>query len=198
MSRDRTQSAPSCVQCRRPLESRRIARWAEPVLELPGVVLLDAVDGEGCEPCDVWVSRAIPNPSGLAVAAALARVARRERLDAAAIRFLRLQLDMGVAELADAIGARPEYLARWEGAVTPMSESAERLLRALIVRRLQPPHAPPARPLTPFQAATVPLDPPPPRTASLAFRLDAVGRWIHDPADRLAPSRRTHAARRAT
>ncbi|MCW5891243.1 MAG: helix-turn-helix domain-containing protein [bacterium] len=170
------------------------------MLDLPGVVLLDAVEADGCVPCDVWTARVVPNMTDLATAAALARVTCRERLDAAAIRFLRAQLGLGIAELAEAIGTRPEYLARWEAAMIPMSESAERLLRVLVARRVQAmhPHIP-VRAITPFAAATVPLDPPPPRTASIALRLDATARrWIHDAADRLAPARRTLGSLRST
>lgn len=168
-------------------------RYAEPVLDLPAVVLLDAVTVAACIRCGAWASRTVPHLDDLAVAAAVARVLRRERLDGPAVRFLRQQLRLTVGELAEAIASRPEHVARWDAGTSPITESADRLLRVLVVRRLhEPRHAGPAGRLTPFEVATIPLDPPPPRTAPLAFRLDATGRhWMLDTADRLAPARGT-------
>jgi DNA-binding transcriptional regulator YiaG len=171
-----------------------VPRYAEPVLDLPSIVLLDAVVVSACMRCGAWASRTVPHLDDLAVAAAVARVLRRERLDGPTIRFLRRQLRLSVGELAEAIGARTEHVARWDAGTSPITESADRLLRVLVVRRLHEPQRPGPvdRRLTPFQVATIPLDPPPPRTAPLAFRLDATGRhWMLDTADRLAPARGT-------
>jgi DNA-binding transcriptional regulator YiaG len=197
MAHDLKRRPEQCDRCEGPLESRAIPRWVEPIIELPGVVLLDAVTVQACVTCEHWASPDVPDVEALATAAALARVRRSERLDAAAIRFLRRRLGLSRTELADALGMRPEHVARWEGAVAAMSEPAEKLLRVLVVQRLQEssPDAGPGRRSTPFEVATVVLHPPP-RTARLTFRLDATRtRWVPDAADFLAPARRTLAPR---
>lgn len=196
MSEDPGPAPAQCDQCAGPLASRAVPRWLDPVIELPGVVLLDAVTVLACDACERWVSRSVPDVEALATAAALARVRRRERLDAPALRFLRRRLGLGRAELADALGVRPDLVARWESGVAAMSEPAEKLLRVLVVQRLQDPaHTGPGPRSTPFEVATVGLHAPP-RTARLTFRRDATRtRWVLDPADFLAPTRRALAPR---
>jgi len=80
---------------------------------------------------------AIEDEAGLADAIAAAVLAVDRRLAGDEFRFLRVRLDLSLAELSALFGIAEEKLGRWERDEAAIAGSADRLLRALYVERTQ-------------------------------------------------------------
>jgi DNA-binding transcriptional regulator YiaG len=59
----------------------------------------------------------------------------RSRLHGSEIRFLRKYLGHSGAEAASALSVTPETMSRWENDKVPISQSAERFLRLMVVNQ---------------------------------------------------------------
>ena len=88
-----------------------------PLRGLP-TVLVTGIEGQKC--------------SGL-VAGLL--VQKSERLSGAEARFLRKWLGWSGQDTADRLGFTPETVSRWENDKVPISETADKLLRSLVLAR---------------------------------------------------------------
>lgn len=77
----------------------------------------------------------LPKIEQLHRAIALGVVAKRPRLTAAEIRFLRKYLGWSGAAFAKHMGVTPESVSRWENDREQMGAVADRLLRLMVVTR---------------------------------------------------------------
>lgn len=84
----------------------------------------------------------IPNIEGLHRALALAIAGKEPRLSAEEIRFLRKYIGLSSGDFAQHIGVAPETVSRWENGKSPMSLTADRLLRMLVLTRQPVSHYP--------------------------------------------------------
>lgn len=75
------------------------------------------------------------------ITAALA--AKTARLEPRELRFIRTELGLTQAELAERLGKDVQAVGRWERGEHPMDRTAETLLRVLAFQHLDPARAPP-------------------------------------------------------
>jgi transcriptional regulator with XRE-family HTH domain len=98
-------------------------------VEIDGVSFLTDDSGES-------VVR-IPNINGLHQAIALGIVSRRHAMSGKELRFLRTEMAMTQAELADMIHREPLTISRWERNESPIDSNAETLIRAYAIEVLR-------------------------------------------------------------
>jgi transcriptional regulator with XRE-family HTH domain len=123
---------PQCAICGGQVKWKLVHRYRDDeFLGVPGAILVDSVREGRCLDCGDRPIR-IPDPRGLVVAAALARVQRPVRLRGREVRFLRGALGWQAKELAEQLGVRPETVSRWEAGKEVIGPTSEKLLRLLI------------------------------------------------------------------
>jgi putative zinc finger/helix-turn-helix YgiT family protein len=97
-------------------------------------ITLQNVEVRRCEECgeDEVV---IPKIDLLHQAIATSLIAKRNRLTAAEVRFLRKYLGWSGVDFARHMGVAPETVSRWENGREPIGGVAERLLRLMVATR---------------------------------------------------------------
>src|SRR5665213_3574315 len=78
----------------------------------------------------------IPNVNGLHKAIALGIVSRKHGISGQEIRFLRTEMGLTQAELANTIHREALTVSRWERNETPIDANAETLIRMLAIQEL--------------------------------------------------------------
>ena len=121
-----------CEHCGGRLQTRTLPEYRDPVLGIPGAVLIDAVEETRCGKCGKRHSIIIPDLEGLIRVAAVTRVKHPLKLSGTDIRFLRSAMDWTAKMLADRISVRKESVSRWENDREVISETTEKLLRMVI------------------------------------------------------------------
>ena len=104
-----------------------------PLRALPSVQV-SGIEGRRCQGCGA-VKYAIPKMEELFRVVATLLVHKRERLTGAEARFLRKWLGWSGQDTADRLGFTPEHVSRWENGKVPISETADKLLRSLVLVR---------------------------------------------------------------
>ncbi len=79
----------------------------------------------------------IPNINGLHRAIAQTILARTSSMSGAELRFIRTEMGMTQAELADIVHREPLAVSRWERGERPIDENAEALIRLHAMERLE-------------------------------------------------------------
>lgn len=98
---------------------------------LPGVMLFNVAVAR-CTACgETEVS--IPMIVDLHRKLAWKVVEKKGRLTPHEVRFLRKHLGLSSADFAAHMGTRPETVSRWENGSAPIGETADRLLRLMVV-----------------------------------------------------------------
>ncbi len=121
-----------CEQCGQTLRDELVAEYEEELLGLNGVVLIRSVHRRVCDGCGECLL-SIPNLTGLIAAVALVRAMQPWPVAGKDIAFLRQAMELTGRELAEALGVAPESLSRWENDKQPMSATAEKALRLMVV-----------------------------------------------------------------
>jgi DNA-binding transcriptional regulator YiaG len=98
---------------------------------IDGVNLLADDAGERC--------MVIPNINGLHKAIAHGIVVRRESMSGRELRFIRTEMGMTQAELANMLHREPLAVSRWERAESPIDANAEALVRLYAIQELKLP-----------------------------------------------------------
>ncbi len=115
-----------CIRCGTPMDQRRDS---VPYDALPGTILVGVPVSE-CPECGE-TEVGIPRMAKLDRTLAKMVVEQESRLTPDEIRFLRKYLGLSGRDLAARMGVSPETVSRWENDRQPMSETNERLLRAI-------------------------------------------------------------------
>jgi len=121
-------------RCRRcgeeygPSESVTVPLRALPTVQVTGI------EGKRCSGCGD-LKYGVPNMEELFRVVAGLLVQKPERLSGAEARFLRKWLGWSGQDTADRLGFTPEHVSRWENDKVPMSETADKLLRSLVLAR---------------------------------------------------------------
>jgi putative transcriptional regulator len=97
-------------------------------------VTLVNVEVRRCQSCGEW-EVVIPKLEQLHRVLAQTVAQAKSRLRGSEIRFLRKYLGYSGAEAADALSVTPETMSRWENDKVPISQSAERFLRLMVVNQ---------------------------------------------------------------
>ncbi len=121
-----------CIACGAKMTTKR-ENFKYDASGLPGMTLVN-VKVSRCRGCGEH-EVAIPRIEQLHKQMAYAVVAKRARLSAPEIRFLRRYLNWSGADFAAHLGTTPETASRWENGRTPMGIQADRLLRSMVVHR---------------------------------------------------------------
>lgn len=102
----------------------------EHIEDLGGLVVKvkDAVIVQRCSACGEEMT-AIPDPEGLARAAAMARALNPIALSGKEVRFMRRVLDMTQKEFAEKMELAPETVSRWENDRNGVGGMSEKLVR---------------------------------------------------------------------
>jgi DNA-binding transcriptional regulator YiaG len=79
----------------------------------------------------------VPDPEGLQIAVAVARVTVPHRLSGSEIRILRKAMGMQARALAEFLDVTPETFSRWENDREPIGTNPERLLRLRVYQTLR-------------------------------------------------------------
>lgn len=122
----------TCIECGSKMTTKR-ENFKYDASGLPGVTLVN-VKISRCLGCGAY-EVAIPRIEQLHEQMAYAVVAKRARLSAHEISFLRRFLGWSGADFAAHLGTTPETASRWENGRTPMGIQADRLLRSMVVHR---------------------------------------------------------------
>ena len=122
-----------CDACGGPMISAR-ENYNYAACGLPHVTLV-GVEVRRCKACGEH-EVVLPKIEQLHQAIALGVVAKRPRLTAPEIRFLRKYLGWSGAGFARHMGVTPESVSRWENDRDPMGAVADRLLRLMVVTRV--------------------------------------------------------------
>lgn len=104
-----------------------------PLRALP-TVLVSGITGQTCSGCGD-LKYGVPNMEDLFRVIAGQLVQKSERLSGAEARFLRKWLGWSGQDTADRLGFTPEHVSRWENDKVLISETADKLLRSLVVAR---------------------------------------------------------------
>ncbi len=104
-----------------------------PLRVLPTVVVT-GIEGRKCSGCGD-LKYGLPNMEQLFRVVAGLLVQKPERLSGAEARFLRKWLGWSGQDTADRLGFTPETVSRWENDKVPISETADKLLRSLVMAR---------------------------------------------------------------
>lgn len=121
-----------CDACGKPVTSAR-ENYSYSASGLPYVTLV-GVEIRRCEACGEH-EVVIPKIEQLHRAIALAVVAKRPRLTAAEVRFLRKYLGWSGVDFAKHMGVTAESVSRWENEREQMNPVADRLLRLMVMTR---------------------------------------------------------------
>jgi putative zinc finger/helix-turn-helix YgiT family protein len=121
-----------CDACGKPMTSAR-ENYSYTASGLPYVTLV-GVEVRRCKACGEQ-EVVLAKIEQLHRAIALAVVAKRPRLTAAEVRFLRKYLGWSGADFAKHMGVTAESVSRWENDREQMSPVADRLLRLMIATR---------------------------------------------------------------
>ena len=122
-----------CLNCGASMETRR-ENYHYTASGLPHVTLLQ-VEVSRCPSCgETEVS--IPRIEALHRTIAAALIRKRARLAPEEIRYLRKYLGWSGVDFAAHMGVTPETVSRWEHGTTPMGNTADRLLRLLVVSQV--------------------------------------------------------------
>jgi putative zinc finger/helix-turn-helix YgiT family protein len=121
-----------CPACDKPMTSAR-ENYNYSACGLPHVTL-KGVEVRRCGACGEH-EVVIPRMAELHQAIAMAVVAKRARLTAAEVKFLRKHLGWSGVELAKHMGVAAETVSRWENGREPMGAVADRLLRLMVVNQ---------------------------------------------------------------
>lgn len=111
-----------------PLEQVTVPLRALPTVQVCGI------EGQRCSSCGD-LSYQLPNMEELLRVVALLLVHKTERLSGAEARFLRKWLGWSGQDTAEKLGFTPEHVSRWENDKVPISETADKLLRSLVLVR---------------------------------------------------------------
>jgi len=117
-----------CVHCRAETNEQR---RDVPYDSLPGTTLID-VPVHVCPECGETYT-GIPKMAELDRTLVEMVISQDSRLTPDEIAFVRKYLGLSGRDLAARMGVAPETVSRWENGKQTMSESHERLLRALVV-----------------------------------------------------------------
>lgn len=115
-------------------------RYAESGLDniiIEGVQFLADDNGEDCI--------TIPNVNGLHKAIATAIVTRHASMSGRELRFLRTEMGMTQAELAEMLHRESLQVSRWERAESPLDANAETIVRLYAIQALNLPDTPDVR-----------------------------------------------------
>ena len=104
-----------------------------PLRALP-TVKVSGVDGNRCLSCGDLRYR-LQNMEELFRVVAGLLVHKPERLSGSEARFLRKWLGWSGQDTAEKLGFTPEHVSRWENDKVPISETADKLLRSLVLVR---------------------------------------------------------------
>lgn len=104
-----------------------------PLRALPTVVVT-GIEGRKCSGCGD-LKYGLPNMEELFRVVAGLLVQKPERLSGPEARFLRKWLGWSGQDTADRLGFTPETVSRWENDKVPISETADKLLRSLVMAR---------------------------------------------------------------
>lgn len=104
-----------------------------PLRALPTVQIM-GIEGQRCSGCGD-LKYGVPNMEELFRVVAGLLVHKNERLSGAEARFLRKWLGWSGQDTADRLGFTPEHVSRWENDKVPISETADKLLRSLVLAR---------------------------------------------------------------
>ena len=121
-----------CDACGEPMTSAR-ENYSYTASGLPYVTLV-GVEIRRCKACGEH-EVVIPKIEQLHRAIAVAVVAKRPRLTAPEVRFLRKYLGWSGADFAKHMGVTAESVSRWENEREQMSPVADRLLRLMVMTR---------------------------------------------------------------
>lgn len=122
-----------CLICGTPMDSRR-ENYQYTASGLP-YVTLQQVEVSRCPNCGE-TEVAIPHLEALHRAIASTLVRKPARLVPEEIRYLRKYLGWAGADFAAHMGVTPETVSRWEHGTTPIGNTADRLLRLLVVTQV--------------------------------------------------------------
>jgi putative zinc finger/helix-turn-helix YgiT family protein len=122
----------TCLDCGTKMRTRRELVPFDKPIGLSGVRLHTLV--ARCPKCGAF-EVLIPDLEGLHRAIARALVAKRPRLAAEEIRFLRKVLGWSGADFAEHMGTSAETVSRWEHGALPIGPQADRLLRLMVLTR---------------------------------------------------------------
>lgn len=104
-----------------------------PLRALP-TIQVSGIDGARCTGCGD-LRYAIPRMEDLLRTVVGLLVRKPERLSGREARFLRKWLGWSGQDTADRLGFTPEHVSRWENDKVPISETADKLLRTLVLVR---------------------------------------------------------------
>lgn len=104
-----------------------------PLRALP-TVQISGITGQRCAACGD-LKYTLPQMEELFRVVAGLLVYKPERLSGAEARFLRKWLGWSGQDTAERLGFTPEHVSRWENDKVPISETADKLLRSLVVAR---------------------------------------------------------------
>jgi DNA-binding transcriptional regulator YiaG len=101
---------------------------------IEGVNFLDDDSGEEC--------LMIPNINGLHKTIAHGIVVRRGGMNGRELRFIRTEMEMTQAQLAEMLHREPLAVSRWERGECPLDANAEALVRLYAIQMLKLPDSP--------------------------------------------------------
>lgn len=104
-----------------------------PLRALP-TVQVTGIEGQKCSGCGD-LKYGVPNIEDLFRVIAGLLVQKPERLSGSEAQFLRKWLGWSGQDTADRTGFTPEHVSRWENDKAPISETADKLLRGLVLAR---------------------------------------------------------------
>ena len=125
----------NCVSGKSDYEVKKLEQYKTSSFGLP-MVLFNSVDAYQCKNCDEILEINVPDPEGLMLTAALARIINPYKLNGKEIQFLRKVLDLKASSLAQALEVTPETISRWENDQRPINSSSEKLLRMIVAFNL--------------------------------------------------------------
>lgn len=121
-----------CVQCGAPTKTKRENVKYE-ASGLPGVTLVN-VEVRRCHACGEY-EVVIPRIEQLHRVIAHALIRKSAQVAPPEIVFLRKYLGWSGVDFAQHMGTTPETVSRWERGAKPMSSTADRLLRLMVVTK---------------------------------------------------------------
>ncbi len=124
-----------CTKCQNLMEKSVKPEHIEDLGGL-GVKVLNAVVVHRCASCSDELM-AIPDPQGLARAAAIARALNPTRLSGMEIRFIRRALEMTQKDFAEAMELSHVHVSRWENGHRGVGAAGEKLIRHNICALLE-------------------------------------------------------------
>lgn len=104
-----------------------------PLRALP-TVQVSGIEGQVCSGCGD-LKYGVPNLEGLLRVVVGVLIQKPARLSGPEARFLRKWLGWSGQDAADRLGFTPETVSRWENDRVPISETADKLLRSLVMAR---------------------------------------------------------------